>query len=81
MLQKLTPAEDQVRLWPPEQPDNHGHIRHHVQGRHKDPECQDQDHKFPVKFRHDFWDNWRGDPLVTEQRTREQAFYIDIYPF
>ena len=45
-------ADHQVRAGSPEQPDDHGHVRDHVQGQHKDPECQDQDAAFSVKLGH-----------------------------
>ena len=53
----LTSTEDQVWLWPSEQPDDHCHVRHHVQSWHKNPESQDQDQELPVKLCHDFWEN------------------------
>ena len=49
---EFTSADHQVRVGSPEQPDDHGHVRDHVQGRHKDPECQDQDENSPVKLCH-----------------------------
>ena len=39
---EFTSTDHLVRVGSPEQPDDHGHVRDHVQGRHKDPECQDQ---------------------------------------
>ena len=66
-ISSLTSTEDQIRLWPHEQPDDHGHVGDHVQTRDKDPECQDQDQMLPVKLSHD---------LLTEDGSKEPEFYI-----
>ena len=53
-VETLTSTEDHIWLGPPEQSDDHVHVGDHVQSRDKDPECQDQDQKLPVKLSHDF---------------------------